>query len=132
MLHLCGALGYDKAENTFLLSDPVMHSDLGQAHLFGATDNGAKGIELFLRSHRCNEVCRMFKLPENKAFVVENVGQLENSSVNTSFVSVVQTKHLRERQGERDIAMRDLQRAKKHGIKVRAPIGLLGMCATLP
>ena len=114
---------YNKKENTFLLSDPVIHSDLGVNHLFGLTDNGAKGIDLFLRSHKCNDVCRMLKLPDNKDFVAENVGQLENSSVNTSFVSIVHTVHLRERQHQRYIADRELQAAKKHGLKVRMPNG---------
>ena len=116
---------FDKRENTFLLSDPVMHSDLGEPHLFGATDNGAKGIALFLRSHKCNDVCRMLRLEENTHFVEENVGQLENSSVNTSFISVVQTRHLRERQDERSISKRELQAAKKHGTKERQASGTI-------
>ena len=110
---------YDKRENTFLLSDPVVHSDLGVTHLFGATDNGAKGIDLFLRSHKCNEVCRMLKLPENTAFVAENVAQRERSSINSSLVSVVQTRHLKERQGTRQLSTIELQATKKHGTKVR-------------
>ena len=88
---MCGLQGsFSKSENTFLLSDPVIHSDLGVPRLFGATDRGAEGTSDFLRSHRCNDVCRLLRLPENSEFVEENVGQLENSSVNTSFVSVVQ------------------------------------------
>ena len=63
--------------------------------------------------------------PCSQAFVEENVGQLENSSVNTSFVSVVQTKHLKVRQDERGIVTRDLQSAKKHGVKVRQPNGTI-------
>ena len=51
---------------------------------------GAKGIAAFLRSHKCNAVCRLLHLPDNREFVEENVGQLENSSVNTSFISVAQ------------------------------------------
>ena len=114
---------FDKRENTFLLSDPCIHSDLGIDHLFGATDNGARGIRLFLRSHKCNEVCKMLRLPENTDFVEENIGQLENSSVNTSFVSIAHTKHLRQRQGERGLADIELQAAKKHGAKERMPSG---------
>ena len=34
---------FAKRQNTFLLSDPVIHSDLGQPHLFGQTDMGKKG-----------------------------------------------------------------------------------------
>ena len=82
---------FAKRQNTFLLSDPVIHSDLGQKNLFGATDMGSKGIDAFLRSHKCNAVCKLLQLPENTKFVRENVGQLENSSVNTSLVSVVKT-----------------------------------------
>lgn len=114
---------FDKRQNTFLLSDPVIHSDLGQAHLFGATDMGRRGIDAFLRSHRCNDVCRLLKLPENTAFVEDNVGQLENSSVNTSLISVVQTNHLVERLGEREITKREVQAAKKHGDKFRQASG---------
>ena len=87
----------------------MIHSDLGTPHLFGATDLGRNGIAAFLRSHKCNDVCRLLHLPENKDFVEENVGQLENSSVNTSFISVAQTKHLAMRAAERKINQREMQ-----------------------
>ena len=51
-------------------------------------------------------VLQLLKLPDNKEFVAENIGQLERSAVNTSLVSVVKTGHLKERQGERDGAWR--------------------------
>ena len=91
------------------LHHQVIHSDLGTPHLFGATDLGRSGIGAFLRSHKCNDVCRLLHLPENKDFVEENVGQLENSSVNTSFISVAQTKHLAMRAAERKINQREMQ-----------------------
>jgi Meckel syndrome type 1 protein len=108
-----------------LRDSPVIHSDLGVDHLFGATDQGASGIALFLRSHKCNDVCRMLKLPNNTAFVEENIGQLEHSSVNTSLISIVHTRHLRERQVERNLDDKQLQAAKKHGTKERQPNGTL-------
>ena len=110
---------FDIAENTFLFSDPVIHSELGQRHLFGATDNGAAGIAAFLRSHKCNDVCRLLHLPENRAFVEEYVGQLENSSVNTTFVSLVPTHHFTQRAAERKMERRECQAAKKRGEKYR-------------
>ena len=41
---------YDKRSATFTLFDPVIHSELGEKGLFGATDRGAKGINEFLAS----------------------------------------------------------------------------------
>ena len=116
---------FDRRQNTFLLSDPVIHSELGRPHLFGATDMGQLGIDAFLRSHKCNDVCRLLKLPENSEFVRENVGQLETSSVNTVDVSVVKTNHLVERQGQRHIADLEIQKAKKHGDKFRSSNGAI-------
>lgn len=110
---------YDRDINTFLLSDPCIHSDLGSKNLFGATDLGATGISKFLQSHKCNDVCRMLKLPDNTAFVAERISQLEHSSVNTSHVSVAHTNHLKHRQTEREIGDREVKAAKKHGIKER-------------
>ena len=91
----------------------------------GATDMGKLGIDAFLRSHKCNDVCRLLKLPENTEFVRENVGQLETSSVNTVDVSVVKTNHLVERQGQRRIADLEIQKAKKHGDKFRSSNGAI-------
>ena len=79
----------------------MIHSDLGERGLFGATDRGAKGIAEFLASHRCNDVCKMLKLPNNDRFVRANVAQREQSSKNTSIVSLAITHHLGERQDER-------------------------------
>ena len=84
---------------------------------------GPKGINAFLRSHKCNAVCKLLKLPENTLFVKENVAQLEASSVNTSLVTVVKTQHLAIRQGEREISDREIQLAKKHGKQYRQPSG---------
>ena len=114
---------YDKKLNTFLLSDPAIHSDLGQECLFGPTDRGKSGIDKFLESHKCNEVCRMLKLPTNKMFKCENVVQRDQSSVNTSLVSIVETKHLRHRENLRTIEKIENQTTKKHGVAIREPSG---------
>ena len=40
-------------------------------------------------------MCWQVKLPENTDFVEENVSQMEKSSVNTSFISITHSKHLK-------------------------------------
>ena len=116
---------YDKASSTFTLFDPVIHSELGERSLFGATDRGTKGISQFLDSHKCNAVCRMLRLPDNTHFVRLNVSQTEKSSCNTSLVTVVSTDHLQKREVERDVSRREVLAALKHGVKVRQPDGNL-------
>lgn len=110
--------------SVFTLIDPVIHSDLGEPRLFGQTDRGAKGtpararprshraptrshapselaiwrlvagIDDFLRGHKCNDVCRLLGLPHNDKFEVVRESAREQSSVNTTLVTVVQTAHL--------------------------------------
>ena len=67
----------------------------------------------------------MLRLPDNGRFERENVSSHETSTMNTSFISIVQTNHLRERMAERDISTRELQAAKKHGTKYRSSSGNL-------
>ena len=116
---------YSKSTHAFKLIDPVIHSDLGVKNLFGATDRGAKGIEDFLKSHKCNEVCRMMELTHNKAakFVAENISSTERSSVNTSIITVRATDHLKEREIERAVERREQQKAVKRGEKERDAVG---------
>ena len=39
--------------------DPVIHSDLGgHKSLFSRTDRGADGMKEFMRTHKCNALCR--------------------------------------------------------------------------
>lgn len=40
-------------------TDPQIHSRIGE---FGDGDHGKKGIDMFFKSHRCNEFCRELKL----------------------------------------------------------------------
>ena len=110
---------FDRRKNTFKFSDPVIHSDLGTKNLFGGTDGGRKGIDAFMRGHKCNEVCRLLKLPHNDKFVEESIKGEEKSQQNTSLISVAATNHLAKRQVERAITTRELQGARKHGTKER-------------
>ena len=116
---------YSKSTHAFKLIDPVIHSDLGVKNLFGATDRGAKGIEDFLKSHKCNEVCRMMELTHNSKFVAENISSTERSSVNTSIITVRATDHLKEREIERAVERREQQKAVKRGEKERTPSGTI-------
>lgn len=55
------------------LTDPVIHrrGKRFQHWHFGRTDRGRKGIEAFLRTHQCTDVCSLLGLPENDLFHVE-------------------------------------------------------------
>ena len=55
------------------LTDPVIHrrGKRFRHWSFGRTDRGKKGIQAFLRTHQCTDVCRLLGLPENDLFNVE-------------------------------------------------------------
>jgi len=61
---LCDLQGeYDKRENMFCFTDPVVHyydrHNPGKRSLYGRTDLGRKGIEKFFDNHRCNRLCEL-------------------------------------------------------------------------
>ena len=119
-LLVCDLQGcYSKAENRFDWVDPVVHSDLGNKGRFGRTDRGKEGIRDFLRTHKCNALCRLLELQHNNEYDASaakaNGEDSEASSRNTSQYTVNATDHLQERKGQRNIVTRELQAAKKHG-----------------
>ena len=103
--------------------DPVIHSDIGgHKGFFSRTDLGADGMKEFLRTHKCNALCRQLKLPHNFDYDPEYTKQSpskagdDEASRNTSQFTVVQTDHLKQRKEERNVTTRQLQAAKKHGV----------------
>lgn len=54
------AAGEDRA-GVFELTDPVIHyrSTTGRRQVYGRTDLGRKGIDIFFETHRCNDVCNL-------------------------------------------------------------------------
>jgi len=110
----------------FNLVDPVIHSDEGEKARFGRTDRGAQGIADFFKSHQCNGLCKLLRLPHNHEFVAPAFSGFDTSrSMNTSEITVVKTNHLAQRQAERVIQTRELQSAVKHGDKISTPGGRL-------
>ena len=57
---LQGVLDTTSTPPLFELTDPVIHykSDHGKSHVYGRTDRGTKGMQDFLRTHTCNDLCR--------------------------------------------------------------------------
>ena len=49
-----------------MYTDPQIHSATNES--FGDGDLRAEGISRFLQTHKCNEICRAAKLPENKKY----------------------------------------------------------------
>lgn len=43
---------------SFELTDPVIHSTVGQKCLYGKTDHGHAGMRKFLETHNCNPLCK--------------------------------------------------------------------------
>ena len=117
---------YDEKKRQFNLVDPVIHSRGKGAH--GRTDHGSKGIDTFLESHCCNDLCRRLHLPHNAKFTGGGPGRGAGSSLTskpTDQFTVIKTKHLAKRQGHRDLDTLVLQRAVKHGAKVPARGGAI-------
>lgn len=55
----CG--GFNRRECSFLLTDPCVH--FPQFPHLGTNNLGFRGIELFFKTHICNDCCRALKLP---------------------------------------------------------------------
>jgi hypothetical protein len=49
----------------FELTDPVIHyaSSTGRRGVYGRTDRGIDGMDSFFRTHKCNGLCDMLRLP---------------------------------------------------------------------
>ena len=57
---LQGVLQQEGPTQKFMLTDAAIHhSDTNQAHQYGRTNLGMKGIHEFFKRHKCNEVCQL-------------------------------------------------------------------------
>ena len=71
-LHTCGKVlvcdlqgvyNTDVVPPTFELSDPAIHYvSKKRDNVYGRTDKGRKGVQLFFNTHRCTKVCKILKL----------------------------------------------------------------------
>ena len=129
-LLVCDLQGcYSNSTSRFNWVDPVIHSNLGKKGRFGRTDRGEPGMKDFLRTHKCNALCRALGLPHNHQYEPQAASPSKEdsqaSSRNTSQYTINATDHLQERKDERDITTRELQKAKKHGAKTEQENGKL-------
>ena len=113
---ICDLQGFYNAKSrTYELIDPVIHSGLGET-TYARTDHGPKGVSKFYSTHCCTNLCRMLDLP----VIIptrESVALPDSASIPTSAIPINKTKHLQQRQTERGIETKELQRAVKHGEK---------------
>jgi len=68
---LQGVYNTDMVPPCYELTDPAIHyhSKQGRQMVFGRTDMGRKGMELFFKTHKCTIICRFMKLSrKNKAW----------------------------------------------------------------
>lgn len=68
---LQGVLNTDLVPPTFELSDPAVHyaSKTGRAMVFGRTDKGKRGMQLFFNTHKCTDICKLMQLTKkNKSW----------------------------------------------------------------
>ena len=67
---LQGVYNTDMTPPTFELSDPAIHyaSKRGREMVFGHTDKGKKGMQLFFNTHQCSEVCKIMKLSKRNKY----------------------------------------------------------------
>lgn len=61
---LQGVLNTETIPPTFELTDPVIHysSRRGRRMVFGRTDKGRKGMDLFFHTHKCSVICKHMQL----------------------------------------------------------------------
>jgi hypothetical protein len=61
---LQGVYDADAVPPKFELTDPAIHyaSKRGREMVFGRTDKGKKGVQLFFDSHKCTSVCKLMQL----------------------------------------------------------------------
>jgi hypothetical protein len=68
---LQGVYNSDMIPPTFELTDPAIHyrSRSGKSNVFGRTDLGEDGMDLFFDTHHCNQVCKLMRLSrKNKSW----------------------------------------------------------------
>jgi Alpha-kinase family len=70
---LQGVYDADAVPPTFELSDPAIHyASKRREMVFGRTDKGRKGMQLFFNTHRCTSVCKFMQLSKkNKKWRTE-------------------------------------------------------------
>jgi Alpha-kinase family/von Willebrand factor type A domain len=63
---LQGVYNTDRVPPAFELSDPAIHyaSTVGRKMVFGHTDLGKEGMELFFKTHKCTPVCKYMNLSQ--------------------------------------------------------------------
>jgi hypothetical protein len=62
---LQGVFNPDTIPPTFELSDPAVHySSKRRTMVFGRTDKGKEGMQLFFNSHRCTSICKYMQLSQ--------------------------------------------------------------------
>merc|ERR1712003_307780 len=61
---LQGVYNSDMIPPVFELTDPAIHykSKSGKSNVFGRTDAGEAGMDLFFKTHRCSQVCKWMQL----------------------------------------------------------------------
>ncbi|CAB1098021.1 unnamed protein product [Ectocarpus sp. CCAP 1310/34] len=66
----------------YQLTDPVIHSNsqIARQQMFGRTDLGKKGMHKFFRTHVCNDVCRLLKLPGSRSPQAEAAEEAANAN----------------------------------------------------
>jgi hypothetical protein len=70
-LLVCDLQGiYDEDIHTFELSDPAIHYRSSQGSskrmVYGRTDKGQSGVQLFFNSHKCTGICKILELSQKK------------------------------------------------------------------
>ncbi len=60
---LQGILNTDRRPPTFELTDAAVHHRMSthEERIYGRTDHGIRGIQAFLSTHRCSNICRMVR-----------------------------------------------------------------------
>jgi len=61
---LQGIFNTDMVPPTFELTDPAIHyaSTKGRRVVFGRTDKGKSGMNVFFKTHKCNKLCKYMQL----------------------------------------------------------------------
>ena len=52
---------YDEFSETYRLTDPVFVSPI--INSFGPTDTGSRSIIYFFKNHKCSDICKDYKKP---------------------------------------------------------------------
>jgi len=67
---LQGIYNTDMSPPTFELTDPAIHyhSKRGRQMVFGRTDKGRRGMDLFFKTHKCTIICKFMQLSRKNKF----------------------------------------------------------------